>query len=504
LKLRDGTCFLLIMIDLTLDRVHTLANLLPPYTRPTCHITGTNGKGSVSAVLSSIFAASSLTVGRFNSPHLVSPEDCIIIHGEPVDASSYQSARSIVESTNEEHAIGASSFELLTMTALLIFEAAHLDIVVIEVGMGGRLDATNIIPDSAILVSALTAVDLDHTALLGTTVRQIAREKAGIARAGKVLVVGKQKWADVIDAAKLVVESNGGEVLQAGEQAVVKRDWDVSIDGPRPPALSLTHAPPPQPVRIAIGCFPDHVNTLLHLQGEHQLSNLGVAATVISVILSHPSCASLTARNKITPKSVASGIRSASWLGRLSWHTLSLPSHPTSKLNLLVDGAHNAASAESLSAYISSLIHTSPGTPLPITYILSLSKAPQKSPVDTLVPLLNVGTDVSIAFVEFSSVEGMPWVKCVELNELRDAIREITPDAEVWSPAEGLSVAREQMNEQLTAALEWAAGKGGERLVVVAGSLYLVADFYRLLRKDLDRDGAVSSVVSTSTSAPDA
>jgi folylpolyglutamate synthase len=153
---------------------------------------------------------------------------------------------------------------------------------------------------------------------------------------------------------------------------------------------------------------------------------------------------------------------------------------------VLVDGAHNAASAQSLSAYISDLIPTS----LPITYILALSKAPQKPPVDTLTPLLRVGADISVALVGFSSVEGMPWVKCVELNELRDAILEITPDADIWSPGGELGVTREGGNEQLAAALEWAASRGGERLVVVAGSLYLIADFYRLLRIDLREPGA--------------
>lgn len=167
-------------IDLSLDRIRALSALLPAYTRPTVHIAGTNGKGSVSALLSSILHATepNLDIGRFNSPHLISIRDCIVINGQPVDEATYASARNEVETVDRTHAIGASSFELLTATALLIFENAALDIVILEAGMGGRLDATNVIPTECVMVSALTAVDLDHQAFLGDTLSAIAREKA--------------------------------------------------------------------------------------------------------------------------------------------------------------------------------------------------------------------------------------------------------------------------------------------------------------------------------------
>ena len=184
-------------IDLSLDRLRILISHLPPYTRPTCHIAGTNGKGSVSALLSTILQSlsSSLKVGRYNSPHLVSIYDCITIDNIPVSPASYNAAHAEVTEKDLEKGSKLSSFEILTLTALRVFEREKVDVAVVEVGMGGRLDATNIIPDNSILVSALTAVGLDHQFFLGDTVGKIAFEKAGIARKKTPFVLGFQNLA---------------------------------------------------------------------------------------------------------------------------------------------------------------------------------------------------------------------------------------------------------------------------------------------------------------------
>jgi folylpolyglutamate synthase/dihydrofolate synthase len=466
-------------VELRLDRIQALSLHFPPYTRPTCHIAGTNGKGSVSALLSSIFSASSLKVGRFNSPHLITVRDCIVIGGKPVDAEVYASARVAVELFNERKAIGASLFEILTLTALVIFEAAQVDVAVIEVGMGGRLDATNVIDDKAILVSALTSVDLDHTAFLGPTVKDIAKEKAGIARAGKVFLIGEQKWDEVTVTAKTVAESLGAEVLEV-EGKVHKTQCESDQSG-------STMRRPPQPVRLSIRCFPNPVDVLLPLRGEHQISNLAVAVSIVDVLLSHPSCSHFALRDKITPQSVAQGIGSASWPGRLSWHTFSLLPHSGSvKLDVLVDGAHNAAAAESLSAYVSQLTRRDHNSPVKVVYILALSDSPKKSASDVIAPLITPHFR-DVALVEFGDVEGMPWVKSVEVLKLRDVVRHIAPDAEIWCPTDGVEErGGEEKREPLLRALEWASTRkkhGEQPLVVIAGSLYLVADFYRLLAR---------------------
>ncbi|KAK7048539.1 Mur ligase [Favolaschia claudopus] len=469
-------------IDLTLDRIQRLARLFPAYTRPTCHIAGTNGKGSVSALVASMLSSSTppLSVGRFNSPHLVSVNDCIVINGESVSFEIYEQTRAEIVRTDQERNIGASSFELLTLTALVIFERAELDVVVLEVGMGGRLDATNIISDECVLVSALTSVDLDHQAFLGNSVSAIAKEKAGIARRRKPFVVGGQAHPDVETAVEEAVNAAGAELLYA--LPVLTREWDASIDGAPLPPFSLSaipFVPPlPLPVRFSMPCFEHPVLALLPLHGEHQLDNLALAVSVVSAVLMNVSWTSV--RRRFTDEVIARGIRSAKWPGRLSFHTLGSP-----PLLVLADGAHNPASSKTLGTYVSQLVamhhESAPSRPLSLTYVLALSHSPPKTPRETLAPLFpletpaNIQVRTSVALVDFTPPEGMPWVKCVPPVELQEVVQSLDPEAETWldeSDAPG----------GLGRALEWAAKRKGEEdgLVVLAGSLYLVADFYRL------------------------
>ncbi|KAF7314464.1 Mur ligase [Mycena kentingensis (nom. inval.)] len=456
-------------IDLTLDRIRRLASHLPPYTRPTCHIAGTNGKGSVAALVSSMLATS-LSVGRFNSPHLVSLNDSIAINNESVSLATYNTTRSEIVEADQEHGTNLSGFEILTLTALLIFERAKVDVVVLEVGLGGRLDATNIIPDECVLVSALTAVDLDHQAFLGNTVSAIAAEKAAIARSGRPFVMGTQMHVEVEGVVDKVVTAAGAMMLYA--LPVFPRDWDPSIDGPQPAPFTLsskeTH--PPVPVRFAMPCFDHPIRALLPLHGEHQLDNLALAVSIVSAAITS---SELTPhRSRFTDQSIAQGIKNARWPGRLSFHTFALAAESLPIL-VLADGAHNPASAATLGAYLSGFLAPLP-KPISLTYILGVSQAPKKTPAETLGPLLASldGVDVGAAFVNFSQPEGMPWVHAVPPVELKEAMKLLRPEITTYLDEGGLR-----------GALEWAMQRNGtgSGLVVVAGSLYLVADFYRLL-----------------------
>ncbi|KAJ6462052.1 Mur ligase [Mycena vitilis] len=468
-------------IDLTLERIQRLARHLPAYTRQTCHIAGTNGKGSVSALVSSMLSTSTppLSVGRFNSPHLVSVNDCIVINNHSVSAAVYEEARAEVERTDKAQDIGASSFELLTLTAFLIFERAQLDVVVLEVGMGGRLDATNIIPDGCLLASALTAVDLDHQAFLGSSVSAIAAEKAAIARRGTPFVLGGQLHPEVETVVGEVVTAAGAELLYA--LPVLTRSWDSMIDGPEPPPFSLSATPfaqpPPLPVRFSMPCFEHPVLALLPLHGEHQLDNLAIAVSVVSAVLMNPAWTAI--RGRFSNTGIARGIKSVQWPGRLSFHTLNSP-----PLLVLADGAHNPASAKTLAAYISELVtlHRSntPSRPLSLTYILALSHSPPKTPRETLAPLLpfdapeGLQVDVTVALLPFTPPDGMPWVKSVPPAELQEVVKDLAPHIKTWTDTA-------ETPGGLRRALDWAAEQraGRDGLVVLAGSLYLVADFYR-------------------------
>ena len=541
-------------IDLSLDRLRILISHLPPYTRPTCHIAGTNGKGSVSALLSTIFQSSSppLKVGRYNSPYLVSIYDSITINNIPVSTSSYNAAHAEVTEKDLEKSTKLTSFEILTLTALRVFEREQVDVAVVEVGMGGRLDATNIIPDHTILVSALTAVDLDHQFFLGDTVDKIAFEKAGIARKERPFVFGFQNpihAQQVLGSVKKVVDEVGAVLVPA--ITVLKRDWDTTVDGPPPESFSLlshtSQSPPPQPVKISLPCFSSPLQALLPLYGAHQLDNLGTALTVINTLLSDPSCeenlfrnssthrsASVSLKDIITLESVARGIKETKWPGRLSFHTVHLPSSPNKAppppFLVLADGAHNPASAKTLGDYITHLLHqtilstTTKDGPnyqsarrrkpicinLNITYILSLSHSPPKTPLQTLSPLfppplgsaievgdMEVSMTISVGLLRFTPPEGMPWIKCVPPIEVEEVVKGLIPDANVWvvpddaAEVENESQKKETSESALEKALSWAAEKRKENeedgvveqanLVVLAGSLYLVADFYRFL-----------------------
>lgn len=541
-------------IDLSLERLRKLVSHLPSYTRPTLHIAGTNGKGSVSALLTSILLNSDppVSVGRFNSPHLVSIYDSITLNNVPVSPSLYNVIRAEVEDADKKHETKLSSFEIVTLVALQVFEKFHVDIVVLEVGMGGRLDATNIVSDETIAVSALTAVDLDHQSFLGGTVIKIAEEKAGTARTGRPFVLGTQKHEGVHEAVQGVLERLGSVKL-VNAVKVQLREWDVALDGPKPLPFSLIsngdtfHPPPPQSVTVSLSYFSDPVNALLPLQGAHQLDNLGTALTVINELLDFqplPSVVPLNLGQRITVQTIARGIKNVNWPGRLSFHTIyvssglstgkyvtaqsapmlrtSSPDQTIYPLVILADGAHNAGSAETLGQYVTHLLELNiesmlasdkysrtTSIDIDITYILALSQSPPKTPLQTLSPILppklpaasamTINLNVATALLRFTQPEGMPWINSVPPEEIEDVVRSLVPDADIFtirdSPLSAFS-APGIKNFVLEAALQWVAQRRDRdeeqckevparlELVVLAGSLYLVADFYRILNFD--------------------
>jgi len=309
---------------------------------------------------------------------------------------------------------------------------------------------------------------------------------------------------------RAVVEEVGADLLCAHPALLRTWDEDEDVDGDEaadPAAVASSsllpfpfHPAAARPVALSLSCFPGPIYTQLPLHGDHQLDNLGVAAGIISSLLTHSSCVHrLPFRSKITPSAIAAGVCSTTWAGRLSFHDV-----PLSKLRLsnggtaedpddeplvvLVDGAHNPASASVLASYISHLLKSIPivggdSEELNLTFILALSHSPPKTPSQTLSPLLSferprdVKINVSAAALEFTAVEGMPWVHPVPSSEIREVIEDIDRDINVWTPGKG-----ERVN--VANALLWAheeqRKRGGKGIVCVAGSLYIVGDFYRV------------------------
>jgi dihydrofolate synthase / folylpolyglutamate synthase len=182
-------------VDLALDRMADLVGFLgdPQRACPVIHITGTNGKTSTARMVDALLRSRGLRTGRFTSPHLVSIRERICVDGAPVSperfVEGYEEILPFVAMVDERHPVPMSFFEVLTGMAFAIFADTPVDVMVLEVGVGGRLDCTNV-ADGAVAV--ITPVAIDHTRLLGSTIEEIAGEKAGIIKPGAAAVIAQQ------------------------------------------------------------------------------------------------------------------------------------------------------------------------------------------------------------------------------------------------------------------------------------------------------------------------
>lgn len=217
-------------VDLALDRMTELVGLLgdPQRAAPVIHITGTNGKTSTARMIDALLRARGLRTGRFTSPHLVSIRERICIDGAPIDperfVSVYEEILPYVTLVDERHPVAMSFFEVLTGMAFAAFADTPVDVVILEVGVGGRLDCTNVADG---VVSVITPISIDHTRLLGGTIEEIAAEKAGIIKPGSVAVLAQQP----LDAAEVLLRHSaevGASVTREGvEFGVLSREQAV-------------------------------------------------------------------------------------------------------------------------------------------------------------------------------------------------------------------------------------------------------------------------------------
>lgn len=196
----------------------------------TIHIGGTNGKGSVSTLVAEALRRAGLRVGLYTSPHLISFRERIRVNGEAISEAAVSAWTSHLRPVMEE--TGATFFEATTAIALADFAAREVEVAVVEVGLGGRLDSTNVIEP---LVSAVTHIALDHQKYLGETVEQIAREKAGIAKPGVPFVIGETDptlVAILREAGAAAVEARGGPYLPVEVDPVRRWKGPLALQGP--------------------------------------------------------------------------------------------------------------------------------------------------------------------------------------------------------------------------------------------------------------------------------
>ena len=291
----------------------------PERAYPSMLVAGTNGKGSVVAYADAALRAAGLKVGRYTSPHLVRVNERIAVDGRDVADRALERAVSLVRAAAEElvreGAISAhpTYFEAVTAAAFEHFRAQRVDVAVLEVGMGGRLDATNVADP---LASAIVSVDLDHEAYLGRTLGAIAREKAGVLRPGRATVLGPLA-PEARDAVAETARAVGARLVDARAQSEV-RPGDDGLE-----------------VRTPRGRY----RGLRPLPGAHQVDNALVALCLVEEARAAGLACDL--------QRAAAAIGAARWPGRLE-RTAGRPA-------ILLDGAHNPAAARALADHLRSI-----------------------------------------------------------------------------------------------------------------------------------------------------
>jgi dihydrofolate synthase / folylpolyglutamate synthase len=426
--------------DLTHMRVLLAALEHPERRFPGVLIAGTNGKGSTAATLASILQASGVRTGLYTSPHLVRINERIRINGEDISDDEFALLHDMVDRT-AERLVGErelpwhpSFFEMLTAIAFEYFSRRKIEIAVLEVGMGGRLDATNVIEP---LVSVITDISLDHEKFLGNTVGQIAQEKAGIIRAGGVVVTLPQQPQanDVI----------GNTILDLGARGVSAVPYVPPVSPGSPGYLTVSARDAKndtgRPVyRYPLQVMAKQILVESPLVGRHQLRNVALAIATAAELNEHGF--------SITPASIERGVRETQWPGRFQ-----VISSTRVSPEYVLDVAHNPGGAWALRSTLSSSYE---GRSLIFIFGAMRDKA--------------IGEMAEILF---------PLAERV-IATRADNPRSAAPDEIRQAAARTASEIEDapDVASALSRAAELAGAKG---VVVVTGSIYIVGEAMRLL-----------------------
>ena len=296
-------------IKLGLDNIRVILAALghPERAWKSIHIAGTNGKGSVAAMVECGLRAAGLKTGRYTSPHLDRIEERVAINGQAIDSDTFESVTAhvlnVVDAATTTGALNVppTFFEVSTAVAFEIFKRQAVDVAVVEVGLGGRFDATNVLTPT---ITAITSIAFDHERHLGHTLSEIAFEKAGIAKPGVPLVIGR------------LPKEAAARITQVARE----------VEAPIFDAHATTTDRKYPPLTLA-------------LPGRHQLENAAVAVAILerwSGLVGH-----------IPTDAIVTGLTKCEWPARLEWLRV-----PPSHHELLIDAAHNPAGATALASYL--------------------------------------------------------------------------------------------------------------------------------------------------------
>ena len=327
------------------------------------HIAGTKGKGSVAAMVASVLSHCGYKTGLYTSPHLHTWRERMRVNGELITEAEFvalvEKLKDEVEEVNQKATYGQlTTFELLTALGFAFFKMKGVDFQVLEVGMGGKFDATNVINP---VVSVITSISFDHTEVLGNTLAKIAGEKAGIIKRGGTVVISPQA-----DEAAQVIEVIG---LERGAR-LIKLGRDVTWQNPGFDGNRQTLR-----VRGRLNSY----ELSIPLLGQYQMENAAVAVAALEVLVEKG--------NKISRDGIIRGLAEVNWPGRLQV----LGRHPL----VLVDGAHNPDSARKLSQALEhyfglSALKDKPGPYSPTVLVIGVSGDKDTTGiVSALEPLFN-------------------------------------------------------------------------------------------------------------------
>lgn len=401
-------------IKLGLNNIRTLHDRLgsPADGYRTVLVAGTNGKGSTASALAEILRQAGVRTGLYTSPHLHSFTERIRIDGVPVGFADLEPLIDDIRRLGSD--LPLTFFEFTTALALETFRRNRVEVAVLEVGMGGRLDATNIVTPA---LGIITPIAYDHQTHLGNTLTQIAGEKAGIMRKGVPVVLAGQE-----------PESEGALLAAArelgAEPVIAGTDFSFSVDGQR--------------MRYH-GLDSQLADLLPALLGAHQQANMAVALAAAELL-----------RRQGLPLEdahLAAGIASVAWPGRLEWFG--------ANRRILLDGAHNGSGAEALANYLASHGHQR------VRWVVGMKR--DKVATQILQPLLHM--TVAVYCVEPPIEDALP------VSELARAVSAEGGSASVClTLGDALGQARSDCV--------------GDEIVLVAGSLFLVAAARELLERE--------------------
>jgi dihydrofolate synthase / folylpolyglutamate synthase len=422
--------------DLAHMRVLLGAMNHPERTFPSVLIAGTNGKGSTAATLASILQASGLKTALYTSPHLIRINERIRVNGEEISDDVFASQHAEVDQAaarlveNGELPWHPSFFEMMTAIAFAHFAREKVQIAVLEVGMGGRLDATNVVEP---LLSVITDISLDHQKFLGNTVGEIAREKVGIIRPGGVVVTLPQQPAanDVIGNTILDLNARGVSAVQY-VPPVSPGSGDYRVLNTEAPYVS----------RYPLQVMGKEILVETRLVGRHQLRNVALAIAAAEELskLKFP---------EISPDSIEQGIRAARWPGRFEV-TPARPGWP----EIVLDVAHNPAGAWALRSTLSDRYD---GRPLIFVFAAMRDKA------------ISEMTDILFPLAERVIATRADNPRSASPEEIQQAGARTGAEIETaQDPAAALNRARTLARP--------------DAVIVVTGSIYLVGEAMRILR----------------------